>query len=99
MPHVTATTRLDSLVAAACATYADAPALLGEDAAFTYRELGSAADSEASRLTAAGLQPGMTAIVPVSNQAGDIAALIGGGARVVSWSPCTAPPRRPSLRR
>ena len=77
MPHVTTAMRLDSLIAAACATHGDAPALLGEDAAFTYRELGSAADSEASRLTAAGLQPGMTAIVPVSNQAGDIAAMIG----------------------
>lgn len=74
---MTAPTRLDSLVAAACATHADAPALLGEDAAFTYRELGSAADSEASRLTAAGLQPGMPAIVPVSNEAGDVAAMIG----------------------
>ncbi len=74
---MTAAIRLDSLVAAACATHADAPALLGEDAAFTYRELGSAADSEASRLTAAGLQPGMPAIVPVSNQAGDVAAMIG----------------------
>ncbi len=74
---MTAATRLDSLVAAACATHTDAPALLGDDAAFSYRELGSAADSEASRLTAAGLQPGMPAIVPVSNSAGDVAAMLG----------------------
>lgn len=75
--HVTLATRLDSLIAAACAAYGDAPALLGEDAAFTYRELASAADDEAARLTAAGLQPGMPTVVPVSNQAGDVAVMTG----------------------
>jgi len=76
VPHVTPT-RLDSLVAAACAAHPDAPALLAEDASLTYRQLGSAADDEAARLRAAGLQPAMPVIVPVSNQALDVAAMIG----------------------
>ena len=77
MPHVTSARRLDSLVSAACAAHADAPALVGDDVALTYRELESAAAAEASRLTADGLQPGMPAIVPVSNQAADVVAMIG----------------------
>ena len=94
MQHVTPV-RLDSLVAAACAAHPDAPALLADDASLPYRQLGSAADDEAARLAAAGLRPGMPVIVPVSNQALDVAAMIGAwraGGVVVPVHRSTPPP-------
>ena len=49
MQHVTPV-RPDVL-AAACAGHPDAPALLAEDTACPYRQLGSTASGEAARLT------------------------------------------------
>ncbi len=74
---MTVAARLDTLVAHACAAYPDRPALAGEDRSFTYAELAASAEAEAERLTGADLRPGMLVVVPVSNAASDVAAMLG----------------------
>lgn len=87
--------RLDDLLAAACAAAPDAPALVGDDTALTYAGLADAADETAAMLVAAGVQPGMPVVVPVSNLAADVAAMLGvwrAGGAVVPVHRSTPPP-------
>src|SRR5260370_37552665 len=65
------------LLAETCKTFAAGPALDATDRVLTYRELSEAASAIERALLSVGLTPDEPVLVPVANEARDLAALIG----------------------
>jgi len=68
---------LGSLLIETCKASADTPALDDTDRALTYRQLSEAASAIERALLSVGLTPDEPVLVPVANEARDLAALMG----------------------